>query len=74
MWWFSDIFFCLVCGLLEKKASLIKHVGVFQAVCACALMQLGCIASDWAWLHEPMLGYQGAGPGRGARWAFPDAV
>ena len=48
MWWFSDLFFCLVCGLLVKKKkksqlSLIKHVGVFLAlcgVCACALMQV----------------------------------
>ena len=43
---FQTIFFCLVCGLLEKKAylSLIKHnMGVFKAlcaVCACALMQV----------------------------------
>ena len=46
---FGQFFFCLVCGLLEKKKqkksqlSLIKHVGVFLAlcgVCACALMQV----------------------------------
>ena len=42
---FRTIFFCLVCGPLEKKSyvGLIKHVGVFLALCAvcvCALMQV----------------------------------
>ena len=52
MWWFSDNFFFLLSVLvsLKKKKkkkksqlSLIKHVGVFLAlcgVCACALMQV----------------------------------
>ena len=31
----------------------------------------GFIASDWAWLHEPMLEYRGAEPDRGDRWACP---
>ena len=33
--------------------------------------QLGFIISDWAWLHEPILGHWGSGPGRGDRWACP---
>ena len=50
MWWFSDnFFFCLVfwspcyTKKKKKKKKLIKHVGVFLAlcgVCACALMQV----------------------------------
>ena len=31
-------------------------------MCACALCRF--IASDWAWLHEPMLGHQGVGLGQ----------
>ena len=31
----------------------------------------GFIASDWAWLHKPMLGHWGIGPGRGDSWACP---
>ena len=47
MWWFLDNFFLLsvLVALKKKKSqlSLIKHVGVFLAlcgVCACALMQV----------------------------------
>ena len=70
--WFSDHFFYLVCGYLEKGyLGLIKHVDVFQALCACVCVNAGFIASNWAWLHEPMLGYRGTGPGRGKRWACP---
>ena len=28
-------------------------------------------ASDWAWLHEPMLVHWGIGPGCGDSWAYP---
>ena len=31
----------------------------------------GFIASDWAWLHRPVLGHRGLGLGRGDRWACP---
>ena len=31
----------------------------------------GFIASDWAWLHRPVLGYRRLGLGLGDRWACP---
>ena len=39
------------------------------SVCVC--VNASFIASDWAWLREPMLGYRGAEPGRGNGWACP---
>ena len=34
----------------------------------------GFIASDWAWLHRPVLGHRGQGRGCGDRGRVPDAV
>ena len=31
----------------------------------------GFIASDWAWLHGPVLGHRRLGLGLGDRWACP---
>ena len=75
VWWFSDHFFCLVCGPLEKKSllGLIKHVGVFLAlcgVCACALMQVLLLPIGHGF-HGPVLGYRRMGLGLGDRWAYP---
>ena len=39
------------------------------SVCVC--INAGFIAYDWAWLHEPVVGYWGLGPGCGDRWACP---
>ena len=39
------------------------------SVCVC--VNAGFIASDWVWLHKPMLGHWDIGPGRGDRWACP---
>ena len=32
----------------------------------------GFIASDWAWLHGPVLGHRGRGLGCGDRWAWQE--
>ena len=51
-------------------------MGVFLAlcgVCACALMQV-FIASDWAWLHRPVLGHRGRGLAAAIGGRVPDAV
>ena len=34
-------------------------------------LNAGFIASNWAWLHEPMLGHWGVGLGRDDRQACP---
>ena len=49
------------------------HVGMFQAlVCSVYVcINAGFIASDWAWLHEPIVGYCEVGPGCCDRRACP---
>ena len=42
------------------------------SVCVC--VNADFIASNWAWLHGPVLGHRRLGLGLGHRWACPEAV
>ena len=37
-------------------------------------VNVGFIASDWAWLHGPVLGHRRLGLGLGDRWACPESA
>ena len=74
----SGQFFSAQCsGLLEKKKERLirpnyacgRVPGTVCSVCVC--VNAGFIASDWAWLHGPVLGHWHLRLGRGNRWAYP---
>ena len=44
---------------------------MFQAQCSVCVLSAGFIASDWVWLHEPMVGHLGRRLDFGDRWVCP---
>ena len=70
----GPFFFCLVCGLLEKKLIRLnlacrRAPGTMRSVCM--FVDADFIASRWAWLYGPMHSHCGIRSGCSNRWMCP---